>query len=341
MSHLRNTPEIEPLSEVAWRRIERRVFDELDRMSETRAEVAARSRWRRPALAMGGVAVLAAAALLLLLLLPQGGGEAPWQRVTTGESRTQISLDRGVLDVAPGSALRIQDGGERGVVVVLEKGGVHCAVKPDPRKPPFMVKAGDVRVEVVGTRFSVTRWGRSARVVVEDGTVHVFYEDQERAVLEAGDAWPRAPALADGSGASGAAGVDGESTGGAEAAIDAVDDATDDAAGDATDDAADNAAGGIAAEGPPAGMPWDAWAKSQYEKAAGMEAARPDAALAIYRTLARGDGAWAANALFAQGRLELERGDREAALVTLGDYLRRFPDGMNVLDAQALIRGAR
>lgn len=318
MSHLRNAPEIEPLSDVAWRRIERRVFDELDRMSQTRRHGPAlsappRSRWQRPALAMGGVAVLAAAALFLLM--PRSSGEAPWQRVITGESRTQISLDRGLLDVEPGSALRIQDSGHRGVVVVLEKGGVHCAVTPDPQKPPFTVKAGDVRVEVVGTRFSVTRWGQSARVVVEHGTVHVFYDNREEAVLRAGDEWPQDGDLADGAVAPGTPGSL--------------------HAGEV------EAEEGAAETGPPAGISWGTWAKSQYEKAAGLEAARPDAALAIYRMLAKGDGAWAANALFAQGRLELDRGDREAALVTLRDYLRRFPDGLNALDAQALIRGAR
>jgi TolA-binding protein len=63
----------------------------------------------------------------------------------------------------------------------------------------------------------------------------------------------------------------------------------------------------------------------------------PEAALALYKQVAKGSGAWAANALFAQGRLHHARGEQQRAKSTLARYLKRFPDGPNAADAKALL----
>jgi hypothetical protein len=77
--------------------------------------------------------------------------------------------------------------------------------------------------------------------------------------------------------------------------------------------------------------------KQRYEKAARLEATDPAAAIAIYHELARGKSPWAANALFAQARLELDRGHRREAARLLRAYLQRHPGGHNAADARALL----
>jgi hypothetical protein len=82
-------------------------------------------------------------------------------------------------------------------------------------------------------------------------------------------------------------------------------------------------------------------AQQRYERAARLESSRPADAIAIYRALATESGPWAANALFAAGRLQADRGDRAEAERLLGEYLTRFPHGPNAGDALDLLRRAR
>ena len=80
-------------------------------------------------------------------------------------------------------------------------------------------------------------------------------------------------------------------------------------------------------------------AQEQYESAAKMEGRNPEGALAIYRNIAVGQGPWAANALYAAGRLEADRGHRADAQRLLREYLARFPHGPNAVDARDLLAG--
>jgi hypothetical protein len=73
-----------------------------------------------------------------------------------------------------------------------------------------------------------------------------------------------------------------------------------------------------------------------YESAARMESQNPEGALALYRKVAAGSGAWAANALYAAGRLQADRGRRGEAARLLDEYLARFPSGPNARDAKDL-----
>lgn len=309
MSNLPNAPEVEPLSEVSWRRIEQRVFDELARTphhesaGEPAGEPAWWRAWRwRPALAIGGAVAVAAAVLLLML---RGAGDEPsWQRIKTQASAVEVRLERATLEVDPWTDLSVRSGGEEGVQVFLDEGGVDFDVTPSAQRPPFTVVAGAVRVQVVGTRFLVERRDGVIGVEVTQGTVYVFH-DETREVLKAGRRWSL-PA--------GNAGLSVGNTHGRQGARAAV------------------------LPGQPSKAAVQQSDQDLYEKAAGLEASNPDAAAAIYRELAKGNGPWAANALFAHGRLELERGHREAAVELLQTYLREYPQGPNAPDARLLLQ---
>jgi tetratricopeptide (TPR) repeat protein len=74
-----------------------------------------------------------------------------------------------------------------------------------------------------------------------------------------------------------------------------------------------------------------------FEQAAVLEASDPQRALEIYQSLTTERGDWAANALYAMGRLEEERGNRVRALRLLQRYIEQYPYGANTADARLLI----
>jgi hypothetical protein len=77
--------------------------------------------------------------------------------------------------------------------------------------------------------------------------------------------------------------------------------------------------------------------QDRFERAARLEDSDPEGALSIYDQLSREHGEWAANALFAAARLELERKHTAAARHLLESYLARFPQGGNAEDARELL----
>ena len=76
--------------------------------------------------------------------------------------------------------------------------------------------------------------------------------------------------------------------------------------------------------------------RERYDRAAAIEATHPDEALSIYRELAAGSDSWAMNALYAEARLELERGNKDSARKRFAEYLQRYPTGPNANDAREL-----
>lgn len=362
MSQWKDVPEIERLPDTTWRRIERSVFAELDR-NPVRETVAPQPhwlmRWRRPLLGMG-VGLAAAAALLLVLRSQPGSGPQP-SRIVTDEAPVALTVGRAAIRVAPDSTLWVHSDHGHEVTMILEQGRVECSVTHDEHQPPLVIQAGDMRVEVVGTRFAVTRQDSSAMVEVSEGVVEVF-RDGRRMRVGAGQRWTpaglepvpgaRAAATADGPQPAEPAPADSEPEAVAAAADDpapapapaparprATAPAAEPAPAPAHDVAEDPARRATprretAEESPaePAVGP-----KQQYEQAARLEASAPAAAIAIYRELARGNSAWAANALFAQARLELDRGNKREAVRLLRAYLLRFPGGNNAADARALL----
>jgi hypothetical protein len=75
-----------------------------------------------------------------------------------------------------------------------------------------------------------------------------------------------------------------------------------------------------------------------FERAASLEAADAALALTLYLSLASGEDDWAANALYAAARLEIDRGRHDAGAAHLAEYLARFPRGENVVDVRGLRR---
>jgi tetratricopeptide repeat protein len=89
---------------------------------------------------------------------------------------------------------------------------------------------------------------------------------------------------------------------------------------------------------PPAGhSKARAHAQQRFDRAARLESKDPRAALAIYHSLARGRGPWAANALYAEARLELELDHPQRAERLLRRYLSRHPRGLNAPDVRKLL----
>jgi hypothetical protein len=73
-----------------------------------------------------------------------------------------------------------------------------------------------------------------------------------------------------------------------------------------------------------------------FERAASLESADAPLALAMYLSLASGHDDWAANALYAAARLEIDRGLIDAGVEHFSEYLARFPRGENVVDVRRL-----
>jgi hypothetical protein len=314
--HLRKKPEIELLDAATWARIEGNLFDELElRRTQDFAPHGLRAsratRWR------SAVALAVAAAAVVVGLAWEGGR---WQarspiasavtpgspsRIVTYGDGSHFEVSGAALDVSPEATLLVSGDDEHGLLVVLDRGSVTCEVPPRNGRPPFVVQAGDVNVRVIGTHFTVRRTGASGGVQVDRGVVEVTARG-EVTLVRAGASWPPPPSPV------------------------------------VTDPSVGGHAGGDVAERDPSGARPSVTPKSPspqelYETATAFEGRRPDRSIAIYKEIAKGSGPWAANALFAQGRLEADRGHRAEARLLLSEYLKRFSRGGNAEDARQLL----
>jgi transmembrane sensor len=188
-----------------------------------------------------------------------------------------------------------------GWLVRLDRGEVAFEVAPRRGRPAFVVQAGETQVTVVGTRFTVVRDGSAARVSVLEGHVQVD-STGSHVMLAPGDSWPPATTLDE---------------------LPELDDTPSEPP--------------VKRHGTKRRAPARSAAGERFEKAARLEATDPEAALGIYRKLVRGRGRWAANALYAEARLELERGRRERSRELLQRYLVRYPAGANGSDVRTLL----
>jgi hypothetical protein len=374
MTDRRARLEIEPLSDRRWAQIEERVFDRLDR-ERMPAPSAAHRRARRlaPASAIG-IGLLAAAAAIALVWWPRSdtGPTLASSRVVTAADATLTVAGDVEIEVAARSSVLLIERERDAWLVAIEHGSASFRVPPRAGRPPFVVEAGLVHVEVIGTRFRVSRapGADTATVAVDHGTVRVTAQG-EAVLVHAGESWPLAsePLTAPATSASVEAPVEppivpdlpettteplrasDDSTGERPARRTGranLDDPTTPTASPAPQAAAESAEDSASASTsatapvvqiPPAGSaPSD---RERFARAEALERRDPATALAEYAALAAGAGPWGANALFAQGRLELELGHRERARALLERYLREHPAGLNAEDARSLLDQAR
>jgi hypothetical protein len=131
--------------------------------------------WRLGAAAAG----LAAAAVVLFA-------------VGRGQDGARLEIDGAVVELAAGSRVAAGTRADGATVLDLARGRVDCEVEPRPHRAPFVVQAGDVAVEVVGTIFSVEREERGeVRVRVTRGAVRVAAAGRRPVVVSAGQSWTR------------------------------------------------------------------------------------------------------------------------------------------------------
>ncbi len=314
---MRGKFEIEDLSSERWSKIERDVFERLDREEVPRSSAQLRaSRGPRRAIAtfvLAGAAAAVIGAVAWEKLRPATHGEQTnVSRVSTDDSASHVQVGENEVDVGAHSSVAIRGNDTAGIEIALDHGEIECEVAPRQGRPPFVVVAGDVRVRVIGTHFHVVRLEKTS-VSVQRGTVEV---DQAQSVtlVHAGEAWP-AP-------------VPAQPTAEVPSAF-----ATAPSLAVTPQSTAHPTATGLATN---LLAPSEPTRRERYERALGLESSQPDVALATYRELAGGADAWAMNALFAQARLEYERGHKDDARRLSTEYLARFPGGPNARDAREL-----
>jgi len=360
--------DVEPLSESRWARIEGAIFQEMDQQLEHEQRVAvphfieapASSRWRAgAAFVVAGAVAAAIGALVTRAVWNPEPPPALTSQVETGASGTHLVIGEAALDVGPRTALVVNGDDARGVLVVLERGHVEFEVAPRRGRPSFVVQAGEARVSVTGTHFTVDRGvsnERGVHVDVESGSVEVSTPG-EIVNVRAGEQWPSArengevsmvpptprwgpptepsqteapastrPSRRGAASASRAAEVDPDDFVSGRAAPEPRMATASTPAQTETQPTAESLAETQALS-----------RRALFESAARLESSHPGTSLAQYGELARGTDPWAANALFAAGRLEADRGMQEAARRTLEEYLTRFPRGANAADARDLL----
>jgi len=189
-----------PTNEVRRDRIERQVFAQLANMRAVeRADAAVpeapvRHNSRPWVFGVIGAGLAAAIALVIVENKPERPPPAPIVEETTpsrivtpvgGES--QFTVGDAVIVATSDTSVDVKRAEDGGITLVVSRGAVDCDVAPRMNRPPFHVIAGDVFVEVVGTRFTVARTP-SPRVDVVRGKVRVRAPGGTW-LISAGESW--------------------------------------------------------------------------------------------------------------------------------------------------------
>jgi len=343
-------PPVEPMSEIAWSRVERGVWSRLD-AGEGGARPA--STERRPGAAVRWwiiAAPLAAAAILAIivgvrLLLPTTGEEpvrivSPKVAASEKFEPSSVTFEDSHIELDSDTALvTSHEGGHPHVL--LERGAAWFTVSPRKSRPEFVVRAGDAMVRVIGTRFRVARAREQIAVEVGHGVVDVLFRGRVVEV-STGQRWSsESPASASvlaalpPTPAPVAAGRPEP-----EPEIDPVDPPPPPHKPEPKRTTRPTVRPGAAAAPEPA--PGSASAESvdreraEYERLAALEPKSPEQALNGYLLLSKGTSRWAGVAMFAAGRLAADRHNPEAESL-LEKYLKSYPKGANAVDAQRLL----
>jgi len=290
-------PPVDPMSDVAWARVERGLMQRLDAESVGPMVAPVRRRW----MWLAAPALAVAAAIALVLGLRGGGSDAPSEpsRVVAGNAPSSVLFGDAHLALGARTAI-VMTHEAAAPSVLVERGHVGFTVEPRAGRPPFIVRAGDVVVRVVGTKFEVARYDERVTVTVDHGLVDVVFQGATTPV-GAGQRW------------------------------------SSEAPGAATTIAVAPAPPPTIAAVPKPPAPSVKGAEqAEFERLTALEAKNPDAAIAGYVAMSRGTSAWASNALFAAARLAADRKDPRARTY-LQTYLRRFPEGNNAADAKSLL----
>ncbi len=307
------------IDELRRERTERAVFARLASRRPT-APVSTPPRSRMRWLAIAVPAAIAVAVAIAVIVVPRGRPKATIPSLVTtpvgGSSR--FTLDDVVIDAGSDTAVSVARPTEDSTTLTLLRGVVDCEVPPRGDRPAFRVIAGDTIVEVVGTRFSVTRFADRVRVDVTHGLVAVVV-DGERHMVAAGESWASAAWTA--------------------ATAPQV---PRPAAPKPTPAPPPRPVIAVVATHPePATTPALSLApvrphtlssRQAYAAAQRLELTDPGAAAVAYRKLARGSDRWAAMALLGFAEIEARR-DAAVALRAIAELERRFPASSNAEDA--------
>lgn len=160
-------------AEAAWSLLDRARLAEPDRRRPARTLGLASPR----RLVLGGLAAAAAAAAGILLI-----GQPETYATTVGEVRRLPLEDGSSASINSASRLEV-DFGDRLRRVRLDEGEAWFQVARDETRP-FRVDAGRVRVQAVGTAFSVRRVASGVEVRVTEGLVKVWVDGASGRTLE-------------------------------------------------------------------------------------------------------------------------------------------------------------
>jgi FecR protein len=298
-----------PVTEARRDRVEREVFARLDAMRDVdHANQIAPVRLKRtPMMVATGFAFVAAAASVIFLVsreAPRARPSTPSSVVTPSDSTSTFTVGDAVIEAGKDTSVEVKQDPNGTTTLTLVRGSVDCDVMPRPNRAPFRVVAGDVTVEVVGTRFDVSRIGTITRVDVTRGKVKVHGKGELRYV-GAGESW------------------------------------TSERAGSAVSVAPTPVVEELApiVEPEPIELPAEnarptkpAQISPQQAYEAALELEDEHRRAKAYRTVANGNHTWAALSLFNLAELQAKT-DVDATLATLDELKRRFPRAGNAEDA--------
>ncbi|MGN6108123.1 MAG: FecR domain-containing protein, partial [Kofleriaceae bacterium] len=303
-------PPVDPLSDVAWARVERGLWTRLD------ADERPMLRERPPArrwLWLGAPALALAAAVALVVAM-RGGPEPTLDgqpvRLASGAAPSAMSFGDAHVTLDADSIV-VMSRDTRAASALLERGAAWFAIAPRAGRPPFVVMAGDAIVRVIGTRFRVARSDDRAAVEVDHGTVEIQFRGATVRV-GAGQRWSSvAPTVVSRVTTQQVTAQQATTEPAAPAAAEPAAAAAEPPGAEPADPEPPRAEPTAPTTPPdrdrrpkPPATPSDAAAdRATFERLAALEVRDPAAAIDGYLALSRRSGPWAELSLFAAGRL--------------------------------------